>query len=108
MPGEWIEKADVLLREFVERVTRRLGRCAVLLFGSRARGDNLSYSDFDVAVVVEKVEDRISLIEELRSLKPRGLPLDLIVLEVVELEDPIVRRMLKDVRLFANNLGMDL
>ena len=76
-----LSKQDELLQEFVAKIAGKLDRCAILLFGSRARGDNLPYSDFDIAVIVERVEDKLALIEELRALKPRGLPVDLIVLE---------------------------
>lgn len=103
---ELLKQQNELLNEFVRRVVGRLGRCAVFLFGSRARGSYLPYSDFDVAIVVEAAKDVISLIEELRALKPRGLQLDLIVLERGDLSDPIVKKMLDGALVFHDSLPL--
>ena len=43
---------DELLRRFVEELASRYGEVAVVLFGSRARGSALPYSDYDVAVIL--------------------------------------------------------
>ncbi|MEZ0344938.1 MAG: nucleotidyltransferase domain-containing protein [Infirmifilum sp.] len=53
-----LEQRDAQLREFAARISQRLGPCRVLLFGSRARGSQLPYSDYDVAVIVEKTGTR--------------------------------------------------
>jgi len=79
--AELLKRQNELLDEFVKNVAERLGRCAVLLFGSGARDNHLPYSDFDIAIVVEEAVDKLSLIEELRASKPRGLPLDLVIFE---------------------------
>ena len=102
-----LSKQEELLREFAERVAARLGRCTILLFGSRARGDHLPYSDFDVAVVVERAEDKLAMIEELREMQPRGLPLDLVVLEAEELADPLVEEMLRGSKVLHDSLGVE-
>lgn len=39
------------LKPFLERVRRRLGTVRFILFGSRARGDALKDSDYDLLVV---------------------------------------------------------
>ena len=75
-----IREGDKLLREYVEKISRKYPKSTIILFGSRARGDYLPYSDYDIAVVLQKVDDKISEIEELRKLKPKGLPLDLLVI----------------------------
>lgn len=54
------------------------------------------WSDYDIAVFLERVGDRLAAVEEIRSLKPRGLPLDLVVFQVDELSDPLVRGMVKE------------
>jgi hypothetical protein len=77
-----------------------------VLFGSRARGDYMPYSDYDVAVVFRKVTDERELMLRIRSLKPSGLPLDLLVLSVDDLSDPVIREMLKGCVILYN--GLDL
>jgi len=101
-----IKEEDRLLREYVKEISGRYPKSAILLFGSRARGDHLPYSDYDVAVVLEKIEDKLALIEELRRLKPRGLPLDLLVFQVDELSDPLISGMLKKCRVLYDGLGI--
>ncbi len=88
--------SEKLLREYVDKLRSTIPRSTILLFGSRARGEQVPYSDYDIAVILENVEDRIKIVENLRRLKPRGLNLDLIVLSVSDLEDPIIREMLKN------------
>jgi predicted nucleotidyltransferase len=95
------ERAERDFSEFVERVKRAYSQASIILFGSRARGDHLPYSDWDLAVVIEcrDESDRMRIAEELYRLKPPALPLDAIVVCVGELDDPIVSRMLAGGRL---------
>jgi len=106
--AERIKAENSLLKEYVSRIVSRYPSSAVLLFGSRARGDHLPYSDYDLAVVLSGLEDKILIIEELRRLKPRGLPLDLIVVDTEELKDPLVKNMFKGAKVLYNKLGVDL
>ena len=101
-----LREADRALRLFAERVAERYPRSTIVLFGSRARGDHLPHSDYDVAVILEAVGDRVGAVEELRRLRPRGLPLDLVVLEVGDLGDPIVEKMLEGCRVLYDGLGL--
>ena len=94
--AELIKRQDELFREFTRKITCKYRKCSIVLFGSRARGTHVSYSDYDVAVIFEKISDGFKLIEELRRLKPRGFSLDLIVFELKDLEDPLVKKMLSD------------
>ncbi|WP_048191538.1 nucleotidyltransferase domain-containing protein [Pyrolobus fumarii] len=94
--AERLRRQDKLLMEYVKRILDNYPHARVILIGSRARGTQLPYSDFDLVVVLPRVHDKLTLIEELRRLKPRGLNLDLIVLEESELSDPIVKKMLKN------------
>ncbi|MEM2187512.1 MAG: nucleotidyltransferase domain-containing protein [Thermofilaceae archaeon] len=104
--AELLKRQNELLDEFVKNVAERLGRCAVLLFGSRAHGNHLPYSDFDIAIVVEEAVDKLSLIEELRALKPRGLPLDLIIFEREDLKSPVVKKMLEGAIIVYDSLQL--
>ncbi len=101
-----IKEEDRLLREYVRKISGRYLKSIIILFGSRARGNHLPYSDYDIAVILEKVEDKLALVEELRKLKPRGLPLDLLVFQVDELSDPLISGMLKKCRILYDGLGI--
>jgi stress-induced morphogen len=46
------------LKSFVERLKRAYSPSLILLFGSRARGDDLKGSDFDVIVVSKAFEGK--------------------------------------------------
>ena len=52
--SEGISKGDELLRGFV---SSEYQDSTIVLFGSRARGDYMPYSDYDAAVVFRKVPD---------------------------------------------------
>jgi len=104
--AERLRRGDELLREYVRRLSQRHPESTVLLFGSRARGSHLPQSDYDVAVVLREAGDRLAAIEELRRLKPRGLPLDLVVLETSDLSDPLVSKMLEGCRVLYDGLGL--
>jgi predicted nucleotidyltransferase len=49
-------KADAIAREYSEKVRSALGSRVrdIILFGSRARGDNTEWSDYDMLLVVDK------------------------------------------------------
>ena len=85
-----------LLKRFVEELVSKYREVAVVLFGSRARGSALPYSDYDIAVIFKSVSNKIELAEEIYKLKPPELPADIVVLELSELRDPIVRKMLSE------------
>ena len=104
--AEKIKKGDFLLNLYVERIAEEFPLSTVILFGSRARGDPLPYSDYDIAVIFDVVEDKLSLIEKLRRMKPKGLPLDLLVLSLEEIFDPLIRGMFKDSRILYDGLGV--
>jgi len=96
-----------LLREYVEKISRKYPKSTIILFGSRARGDYLPYSDYDLVVVLQEVDDKISTIEEFRRLKPRGLPLDLLVIRVDELSDPLILKMFRKCKILYNGLKIN-
>jgi len=102
-----IREGDKLLREYVEKISRKYPKSTIILFGSRARGDYLPYSDYDLVVVLQEVDDKISTIEEFRRLKPRGLPLDLLVIRVDELSDPLILKMFRKFKILYNGLKIN-
>jgi len=97
---------DKLLESFVEKLASRYGEVAVVLFGSRARGSALPYSDYDVAVILRSIGSRIELVEEIYRLKPPELPADIVALELGELDDPIVEKMLSGCVVLHDSLGI--
>jgi len=68
------------------------------LVGSRARGDSIPSSDFDVVVVVEDDVDTVDVAIRLRLLKRTSIPLDIIVFRRSDLDDPVYREMLRDAK----------
>ena len=97
-----------LLQEYIRRLVREMPMSTILLFGSRARGDFVPYSDYDIAVILRSVNDKLKVIERLRRLKPEGIDLDLIVLSVDDLRDPLIRSMLSDRKILHNGLSLRL
>ncbi len=83
-------------REYVERLCREEVVLEAYLVGSRARGDHLPYSDYDVVIVVPRGIDKLEAAERLRKLRRRSFPLDLIVLHRDETRDPLFEEMLRE------------
>ncbi len=90
--SEWEEA----FREYVERLCQEDMVLEAYLVGSRARGDHLPYSDYDVVVVVPPGIDKLEASERLRKLRKRSFPLDLIVLHSDETRDPLFAEMLRE------------
>lgn len=102
-----IMKREELFRSYIERVIELLEKRATLvLFGSRARGDHMTSSDYDLAVIIDYCDDILGLTEALLSIRPRGLSIDIVVLERRELGDPLVARMLTPCRIVYDGLGL--
>ncbi len=63
------EEGVAEIKEFVDRLRREIGDLKAIFFGSRARGDYLKSSDFDLILISEKFKgmhflERIRLIYE--------------------------------------------
>jgi predicted nucleotidyltransferase len=99
-------------QRYVERLRSAFPRSAIVLFGSRARGDAGPMSDYDIAVILPPEECRPEakhLVAEkaLRLREPSWpLSLDIVVLCVDELWDPLVRQMLSQCKLLYDALGL--
>ena len=85
-----INSMNHVFQRYVEDLKKLYPRSTIILYGSRARGDHLPYSDYDLLVVLEKVNDKLSETIRARSIKPMELPLDLIVISIDELDDPLL------------------
>ncbi len=94
--------------EYVKRIIRKYPRSAIVLFGSRAKGEETPYSDYDLTVILEDIDDKLKIIMDLRRLKPHGLDLDLIVLDKNDLDDPLIKAMLRTRKILYNGLNLDL
>ena len=102
--AERVRRMDMLLDEYVKILSEKYPKCTIILFGSRARGDYMPYSDYDIAIIVEDYEDLFETIVRFRRLKPLGLPLDLIVLKVEDLDDPLTLRMFRECKILYDGL----
>lgn len=80
-----VVSADMSDESLIEEIGRRLAKASppqsrVVLFGSRARGDERSGSDVDVLVIEPAVGDPIQESVRLRrSLRGLGVPIDVLV-----------------------------
>jgi len=93
-----VSELDRYLATYVQELRKRYPDISILLVGSRARGRALPYSDYDLVVVARSVDEsrRIHAVIELFKLKPHDLPLDLILVSIDELDDPLIAKMLSE------------
>ena len=103
---EKLEKSDETFKKYVESIKEKYPETTIVLIGSRAKGNHLPYSDYDLAVIFRKVKDKIRKTFELRKMKPKGISLDIIVLEEEELKDKTILEMIKQGKILHNKLGV--
>jgi len=86
--------------EAFEEYTKNLCRESIVveayLVGSRARGDHLPYSDYDIVVVVPDHVDKLEAAYRLRRIRKKSFPLDLIVLHTSETTEKLYTEMMRD------------
>jgi uncharacterized protein len=71
---------DSPLEKAIEIIVQVADPDKIILFGSRARGDNKKDSDYDICVIKRDVEHRRKLAQKLyRSLYGVRIPIDIIV-----------------------------
>ncbi len=88
---------EQVLEAYLESLEKAYPKSSIILFGSRARGDFLPYSNYDIVLVLEKPVDRIEETVRARRLKPAILPADILVVSLEELlKDPILEKMLEN------------
>lgn len=85
-----------MFREFINSLCRVEYVKEVYLIGSRARGDNIPSSDFDIAVLVDRGVDVLEALEEMFKLKRQPVSVDIVVLHEEDLRDPLYVEMLRD------------
>jgi predicted nucleotidyltransferase len=78
----------VWLSHIVGRLVRALDPARIVLYGARARGENRLDDDYDLLVILDRVEDRREARLEVRRLLD-DLPIskDVIVASVADVED---------------------
>ncbi len=71
---------DPALAPLIDKLVAFYNPRAIYLFGSRARGDAQTESDYDVYVVVpdETPVDRLSLVSAYQAVRPVGIAVDII------------------------------
>ncbi|MDO8683469.1 MAG: nucleotidyltransferase domain-containing protein [Armatimonadota bacterium] len=85
--GFQVSKADEIINQMARRITEIFQPEKIILFGSRARHEDVSDSDVDLLVIVKEVSDRRALrIAIRRAVNGMGLPKDIIVLTTNEFE----------------------
>ena len=97
-------KYQELFQKFVERIIKEYkGKVSILLFGSRARGDNRMSSDFDVLIILER-GDLMNHYLRILKLKPLELPVDLVIIYPSDLKKPIIRKMIQESKIIYDGL----
>jgi predicted nucleotidyltransferase len=90
-----VSRVEEDFRVFVEELCRSGLAKEVYLVGSRARGDSMPYSDYDIVLIVGSEVDPLHVVEKVRLTRRARVPLDVVVLREDELGDPLYGEMLK-------------
>lgn len=80
------------IQRVVEMIQERFQPESIVLFGSRIWGEPDADSDLDVLVIKESDEREVDRIREVsRLLRPRPLPLDILVKTPAEIRERLAR-----------------
>ncbi len=77
---------DELFRSMIDNLREQLQPKAVILFGSRARGNAMKESDYDIVVIAEYKVEYFARVAQVLRLKP-PLPLDVFYYTPSEFEE---------------------
>ncbi|MGQ4891349.1 MAG: nucleotidyltransferase domain-containing protein [Candidatus Njordarchaeia archaeon] len=92
-----IAEREKKFEKFVEALKKQMvGKAAIYLIGSRAQGNALPYSDYDIIIFHKNNEKEIA--ETISKIRPKGVPIDIIYLPEEAIKDKIVQKMLKDAK----------
>jgi len=92
---ERVKRFEREFDDFIRVLINRFGEdVSIVLFGSRGRNDNRESSDFDMIVVVKNNIDRLDFAEKLYAFKPKGIPIDIPVIHIKELNESTIKKMI--------------
>ena len=78
---------DSLKELIVSRILQLCGKCTIYLFGSYAYGNPMPSSDLDIAVIMDKVESRITKATQIwNALRVIDIPKDIVVVSRQEFD----------------------
>jgi len=89
-----LRKEDIILKVFSECLRQNLGRQVkrIILFGSRARGEAVPDSDYDILILVDKYTREIR--EQIRGIAWQiGYDNDVVIVTIVCEEQEFERRV---------------
>lgn len=79
---------DATLRRIVDTIVEALDPEQVILFGSRARGDDTAQSDYDLCVIKKQADGQRDLVRQIHGLfGRRDFSMDVFVLTPDELDE---------------------
>ena len=79
------ETVPTELRDATEIIMRIADPVRIVLFGSRARGDNTASSDYDILIVTKKAENEREITRKIyKELYTQGIDLDIELIAVDE------------------------
>lgn len=89
----YVAASDTLLPNVVGRIVRAVDPYRIILFGSRARGDERPDSDYDLLVILDRVDDRRAAQIAIRSaFADLALAADVLVASIDEVDGKIPGR----------------
>jgi len=104
---ERLTKLDELFHKYVKALSNLYPYSTIILFGSRARGECLPYSDYDIMIIIKDINDKIERVVNAYKIKPPELAVDLVLISEKELEDPIIEKMLREgCKIIYDGLGI--
>lgn len=78
------------LEKLIDIIIEEIDPDKVILFGSRARGDERAYSDYDIMIIKENLKNGRALLRKVYlSLSGIGAPVDLIIIDGKKLRENI-------------------
>ncbi len=100
-----LKEREKIFQTFLETLKEILNKKAtIVLIGSRARGDSALYSDYDIVIFTQMEEEKAKQV--ILKKRPRGLPIDVIILPIEAINDKIVKQMLMDAKILYDGLGL--
>jgi len=88
-------------------ITEQLGKdVGVFLFGSRARGDSLEFSDYDIGVYAGVEIDENLLRKALQLLKESNLPFNIDIIDFFTVKSEFREIALKDIEIWQFQIAI--